>query len=78
MSADDKSPRDLRREQERGLGVPSIDQGVASGEFVTLTPEQVKARNRRNIVLALSIVAFVILVFFITLAKIKENGVAPL
>ncbi|MEJ0060619.1 MAG: hypothetical protein WDM79_14035 [Terricaulis sp.] len=46
-------------------------------EFVTLTPEQVKARNRRNIVLALSIVAFVILVFLITLAKIKENGVGP-
>jgi hypothetical protein len=47
-------------------------------EFVTLTPEQERARKRRNVMLALSIVGFVLLVFFITLAKIKENGVGQL
>ncbi len=42
-------------------------------ETVTLTPEQVRARKRRNLWLALSIGAFVLLVFFITMAKLGGN-----
>ena len=42
-------------------------------ETVTLTPEQVRARKRRNLWLALSIAAFVLLVFFITMAKLGGN-----
>ena len=44
-------------------------------ESIKLTPEQERARKRRNLWLALSITAFVLLVFAITLAKIAANGV---
>ena len=44
---------------------------------VTLTPEQVRARRRRNVWLALSISAFMVLVFFITIAKMSASGVGP-
>lgn len=36
-----------------------------------MTPEELKARKRRNLVLALSIGAFMLLVFFITIAKLQ-------
>lgn len=44
-------------------------------EPVKLTPEEEAARKRRNVVLALSIAAFMILVFIITIAKMREAGV---
>ncbi len=44
-----------------------------SDETVTLTPEQTKARSRRNVWIALSITAFVLLVFFITIAKLQAG-----
>jgi hypothetical protein len=40
---------------------------------ITLTPEQVRARKRRNLVIGLSIVAFVVLVFFVTMARMSAN-----
>jgi hypothetical protein len=43
---------------------------------IILTPEQVRARNRRNLVIALSIAAFVILVFFVTMARMHANSLA--
>lgn len=33
-----------------------------------------KTRNRRNLVIALALVAFVILIFLITVAKMKTGG----
>lgn len=42
-------------------------------ETVILTPEQVRARKRRNVWIALSVVAFVALVFFITIAKLSAG-----
>ena len=45
-------------------------------DHVELTPEQVAARKRRNLMLAFSIAAFVALVFLITIAQLK-NGAAP-
>jgi hypothetical protein len=36
-----------------------------------LTPEQI--RRRRNIVTALAILGFVVLVFFVTIARLKGN-----
>lgn len=40
---------------------------------VILTPEELAARKRRNLWIALSIAAFVVLVFAITLTKIGGN-----
>jgi hypothetical protein len=40
-------------------------------EPVILTPEELKARKRRNLWLAWSIVAFVLLVFAITVSKMQ-------
>ncbi|MBN8606534.1 MAG: hypothetical protein J0L81_06410 [Caulobacterales bacterium] len=40
-------------------------------EPVVLTPEELKARKRRNLWLAWSIVAFVLLVFAVTVSKMQ-------
>jgi hypothetical protein len=45
-------------------------------EPVILTPEEVKARGRRNLWIALSIAAFVVLVFLITMVKVKDGILA--
>jgi hypothetical protein len=42
-------------------------------EPVIMTPEELKARRRRNLWIALSVGAFVLLVFFITLAQLKAG-----
>jgi hypothetical protein len=46
----------------------------APTEFIELTPEQKRARNRRNLMLAFSIFAFVALVFAITIARMKAGA----
>ncbi|MFN3538254.1 MAG: hypothetical protein ACK4Y4_12470 [Brevundimonas sp.] len=38
-----------------------------------MTPEQLKARKRRNIALALGLVAFMVLVFATTLLRLQAN-----
>lgn len=43
-------------------------------EQAALTPEALRERKRRNLWLALSIVAFVVLVFFITIAKMRAGS----
>ncbi len=40
---------------------------------VLMSPEEIAARRRRNLWLALSLGAFVLLVFLITLAKLKAG-----
>jgi hypothetical protein len=45
-------------------------------ETVILTPEEQKARKRRNLWIALSVGGFMLLVFAITLAQMQA-GVAP-
>lgn len=42
-------------------------------EPVILTPEELKARKRRNLWIALSIGAFVLLVFLITLTRLQAG-----
>jgi len=42
-------------------------------ETVELTPDQLKARSRRNLWLALAIGAFVLLVFLITMTKLQAG-----
>jgi len=45
-------------------------EALPTGERVTLTPEQVQARKRRGQWMALALVAFVILVFVLTMSKV--------
>lgn len=40
---------------------------------VTVTPEQIAARKRRNLIIALSVGAFIMLVFAITLTQLQAN-----
>ena len=42
-------------------------------EPVIMTPEELKARKRRNLWLALALGAFMLLVFLITLAKLQAG-----
>jgi hypothetical protein len=42
-------------------------------ETVTLTPEQLAARNRRNLWIALAVGAFMALVFAITLTQMQAG-----
>jgi hypothetical protein len=44
-----------------------------SEQPVVLTPDQAKARGRRNLWIALSIAAFIVLVFLITMAKVGDS-----
>lgn len=43
---------------------------------VALSSDEVKARKRRNLWIALSIAAFVVLVFLITMVKVKDGIIA--
>ena len=43
---------------------------------VILTPEELKARKRRNLWIALAIGAFVVLVFLITMVKVEDGILA--
>tara|TARA_R110000744_G_scaffold36034_3_gene83128 strand:+ start:10011 stop:10268 length:258 start_codon:yes stop_codon:yes gene_type:complete len=48
-------------------------EGMPTGEFVKLTPEQTAARQRRNIAIGLSLLAFCALVFVVTVIRIGQN-----
>lgn len=48
-------------------------EAIATGERVTLSPEQVFARKRRGQWIALALFAFVILVFVLTMTKLGAN-----
>lgn len=52
---------------------PSYREAVPTGETVTLTPEQSKARKRRSQWLALGLFAFVIIIFTLTMTKMGAN-----
>ena len=49
----------------------------APTEFVELTPEQQGARKRRNMIIAFAILAFVALIFAITIAQMAHTGRLP-
>ncbi len=40
---------------------------------IVLSPEEIKKRNQRNIALALGIVAFVVIVFLVTILRMGGN-----
>jgi hypothetical protein len=48
-------------------------EALPTGERVTLTPQQAKARKRRGQWIAIALFAFVILVFLITMTKMGAS-----
>lgn len=52
-------------------------EAIPTGEFVTLTPDEKRARKRRGQWLALALFAFVILVFVLTMAKVGGGAGVP-
>lgn len=59
---------------EQQVEVSFSDQGSQNEPpTVVLSPEQEKARSRRNIVIALSLFAFVALVFVVTMVRLSAN-----
>jgi len=49
-------------------------EGRATGEHVALTPEQEKARKKRNVYIALGLVAFMVAVFLVTVVRLSQNA----
>jgi hypothetical protein len=45
-------------------------------DHLIMTPDELKARKRRNLWIALAVAAFVVLVFFITLTKLQAGLMA--
>ncbi|WP_323762129.1 protoheme IX farnesyltransferase [Maricaulis sp.] len=54
----------------------SAREGLPTGETVKLTPEQEGARNKRNIVIAWSLVGFMVAVFAITVVRLGQTAAA--
>jgi len=48
-------------------------EGRPTGDQVALTPEQTAARKKRNVYIALSLVAFMVAVFLITVVRLSQN-----
>jgi hypothetical protein len=48
-------------------------EGRPTGDQVALTPEQIAARKKRNVYIALSLVAFMVAVFLITVVRLSQN-----
>jgi hypothetical protein len=44
---------------------------------IRLTEQQLRARRARSIAIALSLGAFVVVIFLVTLVKLSSNAVAP-
>ncbi len=56
-----------------GAALAGPGEAVPTGERITLTDAEVKARKRRGQWIALALFAFVILVFALTMAKVGGN-----
>lgn len=54
----------------------SVREGQPTGETLKLTPEQEKARGRRNVVIAWSLVGFMVAVFAITVVRLGQTAAA--
>ena len=58
----------------QGSGFFDAREGQAvPGESVRLSPEEEKARNKRNRAIALGVLGFMALIFMITVLRISQN-----
>lgn len=53
--------------------VPRFGEATYTGETVKLSPAEAKARSKRSLWLALALIAFVLLVFTLTMTKMGAN-----
>lgn len=85
-----KKPEPVDQPEADGTQTPPADRGAgerssflnqeeakATGEHYTLSPEEKKARKRRSIAIALGVVAFVALVYLITMLRLAQNVGGP-
>ena len=61
--ADTPSREDLSRPRE----------GIYTGQMYEMSPEERQARNRRNIAIALGVVAFVVIIYATTLLRMSQG-----
>ncbi|MBN9481413.1 MAG: hypothetical protein J0I52_14335 [Bordetella sp.] len=49
---------------------------MSKPEFLKLSDEQVRARKRRNVAIALGLLAFIVLVYVVTVSRMHANNQA--
>ncbi len=69
---DNATPQEASMIAERAKAMTARE-GQATGETVRLTPEEEAARKKRNIAIAWGLVAFMVLVFVITVMRLSQN-----
>jgi hypothetical protein len=50
---------------------------MANEPPVRMSEDEARARGKRNLAIALGLVGFVLLVFFVTLAQLRAGSLAP-
>ncbi|MHA6288966.1 protoheme IX farnesyltransferase [Maricaulis sp. CAU 1757] len=65
---DDMTPEEIRD----NFGMRHRE-GRATGEHLKLTPEQERARKRRNVYIALGLLGFMVVVFLVTVVRLTQN-----
>ena len=60
-------------ETRRTMGFSEAGEGLPTGEMHQPTEAEIKARGRRNVAIALAVVAFVVLVYLTTFFRLAEN-----
>lgn len=60
-----------------GEAVLGAREALPTGEYVTLTPQEKHARQRRGQWIALALFAFVIVIFVLTMAKVGGGAGVP-
>ncbi len=68
-----KAPEPVMAEPKADPPQRPYGEALPTGEHVTLTPEQTKARNRRGQWIAIGLFAVVIVIFLLTMTKMGAN-----
>ncbi len=61
------------QESERERSAPDTPSAAAAPRGIIPTPAQIAARNKRNVAIALSLLAFVALTFVVTIVRLSAN-----
>lgn len=66
-------PEDANSQRDPRTDFAAAREGLPTGETHTPSADEEKARRRRNIAIALSVVAFAVLVYLTTVLRLAEN-----